>query len=77
MKLLTRLMAVQNITDIINELMLTLAPDTRVSNISVLAYTSIGPGGARMLHNVLIPSQPIPREFTCPCRHSQPASPIL
>ena len=51
-----------NITEMNTALTTELVPNTRVSAISVRAYTSIGPGNARMHHDVFIPQQPTPRE---------------
>ena len=50
-----------NITDI--STVLTLGLNTRVSDISVRAYTSIGPGNARIHSGVSTSQLPSPREF--------------
>ena len=42
---------------------LELAPSTRVSDISVRAYTSTGPGPLITVEGVIIPAVPLPREF--------------
>ncbi len=52
-----------NTTDISTTHTLELALNTRVSGISVRAYTSVGPGNATMHHDVSTPQQPTPREF--------------
>ncbi len=52
-----------NITN--TTLILILALNTEVSNISVRAYTSVGPGEASVVLNVSIPEEdPTPCEFT-------------
>ncbi len=52
-----------NTTDVTTVLTLTLAFSTEVSNISVRAYTSVGPGDALVNLNVSTPENPTPREF--------------
>ena len=53
--------ATMNTTDI--GTVLTLGLNTRVSDISVRAYTSIGPGSYTVHTGVSTPRQPTPREF--------------
>ncbi len=52
-----------NTTDISTTHTLELCLNTRVSGISVRAYTSVGPGNVAVHHDVSTPQQPTPREF--------------
>ena len=52
-----------NTTDISTQLIIDLAPSTELSDISVRAYTSIGPGNVVIHPNVSTPQQPTPREY--------------
>lgn len=53
-----------NTTDVRSMLTLELAPSIAVYDIVVRAYNSIGPGGRMVVDDVIIPVQPIPREFS-------------
>ena len=55
-------LTVQNTTNV--TLTLRLALSTEVSNISVRAYTSVGPGESSVYLNVSTSENPTPREFT-------------
>ena len=55
----------QNSSDVDTTILtLNLAPSTTVSDISVRAYTSVGPGAAATTQNVIIPFIPLTRELT-------------
>ena len=55
--------AIWNFTDSTTMFTLDLAPSTNVSDISVHAYTSAGPGNAVMAEYVMIPDALTPREL--------------
>ncbi len=55
--------SIVNTTDVTTTLVLRLAQSTKVSNISVRAYTSVGPGNFLITLNVCTPRNPMPREF--------------
>ena len=55
---------VMNTTNVSTTLTLWLALSTEVSNISVRAYTGVGPGNVSVHANVSTPENPTPRELT-------------